>query len=687
MKCRLAGLALCSGLLVGSARAQEPPLPSTEYGAVATASRLPRPLGKVAASTTVLRRAEIDQNPTLGSDSLLRSVPSALTFRRSTSLTADPSSQGLNLRGVGPSGVSRTLVLVDGVPANDPFGGSIYWRALPRIGIDRVEVVPGGGSALYGSAALAGVVQLFSRPLDNRLDADLLGGSLRTLQLDARGAYTLGKLGASIEGEYLRSDGYRVVAPAQRGPVDQAADSSHLTLNARTRLQATRDLTVGASLRLFEEQQNGGTRYTTAAVRSGLLAVEAQLALAHEASLSLHVFGRLQRFEQERARIAMGRTSEALAARQDVPANDQGASLVARSPKLVLAGEHVLLAGVDLRRIEGVSRERIFPIAGSERALSTRNAGGEQLLAGAFVQDLYTVSERVELEAALRADLIRDYAGESTLGYTDGAREQARFLARSNYALSPRLGALVQASDLLTLRGSLYRAFRAPTLNELYRPFQVGTILTAANSELSPELLHGFEVGLALTPLDALVLRTTGFWSRLESPISNVTLTDPRADGAMRQRQNLGHARVRGLEASIEQRWPRSVTTIIAYTLAASEVRDGGSVAGLRGKRLAQDPVHRASLLLMFDEPRWFSAALQVRVSGAQYEDDLNTLRMKPYAVVDVSASRRLFWQLELFAAVENLLDADYLVGRAGIDTVGAPLLARAGLRLRERKN
>ncbi|HTU58797.1 MAG TPA: TonB-dependent receptor plug domain-containing protein, partial [Polyangiales bacterium] len=90
--------------------------PPAEYSAVAAATRLARPLRQVSAAVTVISRAELDQNPALSSDSVLRSVPSLATFRRSTSLTADPSAQGLNLRGVGPSGVSRSLVLLDGVP-------------------------------------------------------------------------------------------------------------------------------------------------------------------------------------------------------------------------------------------------------------------------------------------------------------------------------------------------------------------------------------------------------------------------------------------------------------------------------------------------------------------------------------------------------------------------------------------
>jgi len=655
------------------------------YGAVATATRVPRPLRDVPATVTVLQRTEIDQNPTLGTDTLLRSVPSVATFRRSTSLTADPSSQGLNLRGVGPSGVSRTLVLVDGVPANDPFAGSIYWRALPRIGIERVEIVPGGGSALYGSAALAGVVQLFSRPLTPSIEADASYGSLYTLQLDARGAYDWRKVGASVEGEYLRSDGFRVVAADQAGPIDRPAGSQHLTLNTRSVARPTKDLTLGAALRLFGQEQNGGTHYTTSAVRSGLLSLDGALALDRQASLSLSLFGRVQRFEQDRARVAMGRVSETLAARQDVPAQDQGGSLLYTSPALALAGRHVVSSGVDVRRVAGESREQLFPAMPSAQALESRTAGGEQILAGAFVQDLYSVSSKVELSAALRGDFWRNREGSSELGFASGEQQRTQYDARSAYALSPRVGALVRPVAMLALRASLYRAFRAPTLNELYRPFQVGTVLTAANAALGPELLHGFEAGVELAPLDGLVLRATGFWNRLDSPVSNVTLQTPLPDGAQRMRGNLGFAVVRGVETSIEHRLAPALTTLVAYTLAASEVRDGGGVPNLHGKRLPQDPVHRASFLLLFDKPVWFTASLQVRVLGKQYEDDLNTLELKPYALIDLAARRRLFWKLSVFGVVENLLDATYLVGRAGVDTVGQPLVARAGLMIRDR--
>jgi outer membrane receptor protein involved in Fe transport len=101
------------------------------------------------------------------------------------------------------------------------------------------------------------------------------------------------------------------------------------------------------------------------------------------------------------------------------------------------------------------------------------------------------------------------------------------------------------------------------------------------------------------------------------------------------------------------------------------------------GKQLAQDPRHRGTAIVTFDEPSLVTATVQLRVTGPQYEDDLNERGMGGYAVVDVSASRRLFWKVDLFAAVENLFDREYLAGRAGVDTLGPPLTARVGLRLR----
>src|SRR5262245_55402170 len=144
---------------------------------VVTATRAPRPIREVTSTVTVLPREELERSPGVRIDDILRSVPSFATFRRTSSVAADPTAQGVNLRNIGPSGVSRALVLLDGVPVNDPFGGWVYWRSLPRLGLEQVEIAPGAASALYGSAALGGVVELVSRRSQRRgLDLDASWG-------------------------------------------------------------------------------------------------------------------------------------------------------------------------------------------------------------------------------------------------------------------------------------------------------------------------------------------------------------------------------------------------------------------------------------------------------------------------------------------------------------------------------
>lgn len=380
---------------------------------VVTGSRRPRPARDVPATTTVLPRPEIDRSPTLTQDSLVRTVPSAATFRRTPSLVSDPTAQGLNLRGLAPSGVARSLVLLDGIPVNDPFGGWIFWRSLPRLGLERIEVVPSGGSALYGSGALGGVVQLVSRDITGtQLDADATYGNAHTGMLAARGAEMWGPVRASLEAELLDSDGYSIVSAAQRGAIDADTPSSHAVLNGRVEADATDSLTLSARAGLFREDQNGGTRLTTARVELAHFGAGARLRTAHGGTFTLDLFGRVQRFEQDRARITQDRSSEALAASQDVPANDQGASLIWTGPSWTALGTHVLTAGLDVRRMAGTSREQLFPPSPSETSLRLRDTGGTQLSGGVFIEDLYTPSPVLELSAALRMDVWRNQNGE-----------------------------------------------------------------------------------------------------------------------------------------------------------------------------------------------------------------------------------------------------------------------------------
>lgn len=631
---------------------------------IVTATRAPAALRDVVATVTVIPREEIVSSPTLTQDMLVRTAPSAATFRRSSSLVADPTSQGVNLRGLGPSAVSRALVLADGVPLNDAFGGWVYWRAAPRLGLERIEIVPSGGSSLWGSGALGGVVQLVSRPITGtQVDAEASFGSFHTFNVAARAARRFGDLGAAVNVELLGSNGYTLVAPWDRGAIDATTPSLSGVADARVEYRPSRGAKLQAHVAAFRESQNGGTRFTSSSVDVAQVDVSGRFDVAAEGQLDVSLLARHSRFGQQRARVGMRRDTETLAAVQDVPSNEQGVSAVFTSRTFSMLGPHRVLAGLDARRVHGVSRETSL-VAGT-----TRVTGGEQQFGGLFVQNQYDVLPWLQLTAGLRWDGWRD---------TGGRADDLTYPDRFSWALSPRAGFRLRALEWLTIRASGYRSFRAPTLNELYRPFQVGTVLTQANAALEPETLWGAEAGVAVEPWRFVSVSATAFVNDWRSPIVNVTLP-----GGGRQRQNLGSARVRGVELDARFRPVHWLWVRAGYTYVESAVTSAPNAPELAGKQLPQDPRHRAFAAVTYDDPRLLTATVQLRWVGPQFEDDLNTLPMAGYVVVDALLSRRVFWKLDAFLAVENLFDREYLVGRAGVDTLGAPFSIRGGLKLR----
>jgi outer membrane receptor protein involved in Fe transport len=648
-----------------------------------TATRTPRRSRDSPASTTVLSRADIDRSPAKTSDELLRSVPSFGLFRRSSSVVADPSSQGVNLRGIGPSGVSRSLVLRDGIPMNDPFGGWVYWRSLPTLGIGRIEVVPGGGSALYGNYALGGVTQIFSRPITPwTLDVVSEGGSFATLRLGAFGSHREGPLGAAIETELFRSDGYPVVADYARGPIDGNTPSWHAVVNGRLEARVTTDLTLLTRAGFFSEDQNGGTRYTTTTVREWEWATTARYT-PPVGAFELTLFERYGVFQQDRARVTEGRLDEALAGHQNVPTQEIGGTVLWTSRPLLLAGKHTLTVGSDVRRISSETSEHLYPASPSApTSVVLRDAIGEQLLYGIFAQDVYDPLEAVSLSAAVRYDRWLNSSAIRTDQLADGTTRAATFPSRMEDQVSPKLGLRLLATDFLTVRTSVYESFRAPTLNELYRPFQVGTIRTDPNENLTAETLKGGEAGMELLLPVGFAARATGFWNLLDNPIVNVTTP---ATAPNRRRENLGQARIRGLEAEARLRFASFWLATAAYTFVDSRVTEAPGQPQLVGNELPQDPRHRATLAVAFDQPSFLTVNAQLRYIGAQYEDDLNTLRMAGVPLVDVLVTWHVRRFLDTFAAVENLFDRTYLVGRAGVDTIGQPRFIHFGLRFRAR--
>jgi outer membrane receptor protein involved in Fe transport len=649
---------------------------------VVTATRTEQKLGEAPASVTVLTREDVAQSAAQSLDDLLRQVPGFSLFRRSSSLVSHPTTQGVSLRGIGPSGASRALVLLDGIPVNDPFGGWVYWDRIPLQSVEQVEVVRGGGASVWGNYALGGVINIITRrPTARAAFFEGSYGTQDTHNVDLLLTEALGPFRLSLEGSHFATDGYKVVNASRRGTIDVDAGSRHTTFNGRAELVASPDLSVFVRGTYYEESRENGTRLQFNNTDAGSFATGLRARTGDGSEWTGTVFTDFQSFHSTFSTQAADRNSETLALDQRVPTTAVGAA-VSWSRAF---GSHRLLAGSDFRWVEGETDERVYVAGAFAR---TRVAGGEQQIVGVFVQDVYTPIPALELVGGVRVDYWRAYDGtRRDTPPPAGVPARQSFPDADDLGVSPRLALVWHATPQTDLRASGYQGFRVPTINELYRVFRVRNDVTAANARLKPERLTGGEVGVEQR-WGPFTGRLTAFWNEVEDLVANVTLTSPLPDcpagTTCRQRQNLDRARIRGFESELELRPARDWRIIAGYIFTDTTVLDAPQQRALEGKRLAQVPRHGASLTVRYDNPALFTAAATARFVGRQFEDDLNTLPLGSYVLLDLFLSRRLTRWAELFVGLENVLDTTYTTGRTseGVVSIGAPFLAHGGVRL-----
>lgn len=652
------------------------PAPISEQVTV-TATRTETRLGDTPASVRIISAPELSTTAATTLDDALRQVPGFSLFRRSGSRTANPTSQGVSLRGVGASGASRALVLADRVPLNDPFGGWVYWSRVPRSSVESVEVLRGGASHLYGSSALGGVVNISTRRARSPvLSLEASYGDQQTVDVSLFAGGRKGLWGASLAAASFHTGGYIIVDERERGLVDTPAGarSSLIKLTLERSLSKTANLFASASF--FGEARANGTRLQINRTHIRQFVIGGDWQSKDAGTFSLRTYGGTQVYDQTFSAVGQGRETEALTRVQRVPA--QSAGLTVQWSRAIFE-RHTIVAGLEGREVRGASDEQVFV---SGRVNSLVEAGGRERSLGVFVEDIISLTQSIFITAGARIDRWRNFAALSTTRPLAQPATTRAFPDRAETAFSPYLSALYKPAPQLSLYLSATRAFRAPTLNELYRSFRVGDVLTLANENLTAERLTGVEAGASSDLLkQKLNVRANFFWSEITKPVANVTLGI--APGLItRQRQNLGSTRSRGLEAEFEGRPTERLSVSGGYLFADAIVRRFPANSLLEGLRIPQVPRHQLTLQARYVNPSLVTIGLQARASGSQLDDDQNRFRLDKYFTLDAHASRRFAHGLEAFIAAENIFDTRYDVGLTPVRTIGPPLLVRIGFRL-----
>jgi len=604
--------------------------------------------------TTTLSRTDLDRVPAMTPDESLRVVSGFSLFRRSSSRASNPTTHGVTMRGLSASGSSRALIMLDGVPLNEGFGGWVTWERVPAGAIDQVSIQRGPAGDVFGSDALGGVVRLVPAG-GARASAQVTGetASLNTRTLGVSGGGPAGRAALFGAASWFDSDGFVPLETASRGVVDAAMDTTWTNAYGRGAVTTSAGrFTVsgwggrdnrGNGTVLQRNRSHGGT---------GTASFEG---VARGTTMAVRVSRGSNWYEQTFTAVVASRATERLTSTQQIDTDMTRA--VAEVSRAIPRGQ--IMARASLSR--------------TASAFSTIIPATTTVASTTTTRDLRDDNQSVSAQAAV--------APVSALTLTAGVRHEWRNApltdSTSKEATVLRGTAAWRVNDNISLRGAGATSHRWPTLNELARDFSAGSTTTQANASLLPERARSIEAGVDLGVLGQQIT-VTAFRSVVHDAIANVTLSQVGST-IVRQRRNAGDAHSSGVEIDGELgvsilRLRASITFLDAHFRNSQE-------AALEGNWLPQVP--KTSIAITGDLllPRQHVASIVIHNVSKQFDDDRNAFQLAAATQVDLRLAARwrlIGWQI----AVENVGDARLETGKTPLVALAQGRAVRFGLTL-----
>ena len=647
---------------------------------VVTATRSARAINDVPESVSVVSAQAIANTPGQALDDILRRSPS-VDLPNAASYQLHPTADNVSMRGLG--GI-RALVLLDGVPMNDPFFGYLQWSRVPMEWVNQVEIVRGGGATLWGNYAMGGVINIRTRePLKDEIAFEGSGGSFGTYRANAFGSYLFSDSARmAVSAGRNHTDGFMQIEPDVRGPIDvpTAFTSNNAAFRGSVNLTSTLKATGRADY--FDNDQTLQTRLSHNAQRTWNYAASLQQELGHDADLTLTAFGSHSRFTTENTGGFDGvpeNQAEFVENVHRTPVQDAGVSL-AWSHALNWGWLRSYSFGTDYHRIAGEDVSDIFDETGAR--VRTDIGRGKQRFWGGFAQASIKPLDTLEILASGRYQSFHNFdAFDGTPGGLGSAPDS------SESSVDPRLSVRYALSSLFALRAAYYKAFRAPTLDNLYRAFSVPFGIFYPNPQLVPESLKGGEVGLDVH-VARLRAQVTAYTNSIDNLITSRTLQFnelPQGFFFGSRNINAGKARSRGFEFETEADIAAGWTAAVAYTFADSRITSSALDPDSVDRQIADVPQNRASVSVTYESPWGLRITPQFRWLQSSYGDNDHTFPVDAQHIVDLSAAYSLNKNVEMFVHVENLFNEHYISNNSGFNPPlrGTPFSAMAGARVR----
>jgi outer membrane receptor protein involved in Fe transport len=668
-------------------------------------------------SATVLNAQQIAAVPQIATDQLLNHIPGIFTLTQPVA-QIHPTGDTFSIRGFGTTTNVNTLVMLDGVPMNDPYFRTVDWSQIPKGQLAGVEVIRGGGAtSLWGNMAMGGIVNLLARtPQAGHLDLDVNAGSYRSFSGAVSAGVALApNVTAGLNASRAVTDGYNQTPVQYRNPYMGATASTNTNLEGVIRATPSATSTLYVSY-LWHSIQERGLVWTPTQNRwdTWRITFGGDTALGAASKLSFN--GWYGGGSMDTTNVSQSPGYSLINPTAAIPYVSQtehvtyanlGGSLVFQTS---LGALHDVKLGVDGRSIAANDPLQFYGTAG---ATGTILAHAQHHFEGAFAQGTLAVpGVPLDVTLGLRGDFWQTSNGSITGSYLGSAF--ANGLAGQSYArFDPRLGAKLKLARALTLRGAVYSNFAAPGMNQMYRAFIGGVNYTTSNPGLKPQTNIGEEVGLDLR-LGGLSLTANAYANRLKNFIDYATVQSGCAaansycgtgivgisGGSLRQYVNAGDATLRGVEVLGD--WalgPVSLTGGFTYTDAhltrsLYTTPSAGVVPDPVGQQLGQVPEWTANAGVTWAVTDRIKLNVTTKSFPAYWNTTSHTQRNDGATLVDLGASWQVRRGLELYTSLQNIGNRHYYdqglavtttngttVSNGTIPALGMPFWATFGLR------
>lgn len=626
----------------------------------------------------VMSREKISSIPALSADELLRSIPGISVSRSSTFL----SSSTVSLRGMGGE-QGRTLVLVDGVPINKSDGGSVNWNSLSVNDIQRVEVIKGPGSSIYGGNAMGGIINLITPVPEKKLQGNISQsyGTFDTWQTQAALSGKQNKLFWGVNGMYRTSDGY-ITTPADE--VDEFSVASFLNeylVNGRLGYNIKPDQTLELAGGFYSGDRGTGQDYSGYGFENDDLAAEDggyntydnlngrlmyRKSFSETSQLNVTIYGQRENYQNIRESVRNDKIT-----RYDVESIRTDIGLLT-AMNFDAGKSHAFTVGLDAKN-GAVDGNDIY-LTSTDKVINR----GKMFQTGLFVQDeikLFDSPWRVL--AGLRFDNASFYDGEfiveNPTNETAFLQDFAGDLNDASFnAVSPRISLQYHIQNQYRVYGGYSRGFRPPVLDDMCRTGRISGGMKLANPELKPEYLDNFEVGGDIFAGKMVTISPSVYYSIGTDYHAYIATGDSLfMSGRMRPiriKDNIGKVEILGAELAVNLKFTENINLSLAYSHIDTEIveyeRFNEEIDDdLEGKALVYQPNDLLNASFTWRN-KYVNFFISYDYKGAQWLNDVNTEEIEAYSNIDVQLWRPVYKGLAASVKINNLLDDDYVDSR-----------------------